>query len=95
MNQKPYSLSQKRSVALGYKEGEQAPSVKAKGRGFTAEAIIERAREAEVPVQEDPALVEMLSQLDINEQIPEQLYEVVAEVFAFVYRMDREKSSRS
>ncbi|CAM3752812.1 EscU/YscU/HrcU family type III secretion system export apparatus switch protein [Alkalicoccus chagannorensis] len=81
----------RRAVALGYREGEHAPKVKAKGKGFVAEEIIERAKSSSIPIQEDPSLVEMLSQLEVNEKIPEDLYEVVAEVFAFIYRIDREK----
>ncbi|MFD2704823.1 EscU/YscU/HrcU family type III secretion system export apparatus switch protein [Salibacterium lacus] len=82
------------AVALGYQaQSEQAPSVKAKGRGLIAEEIIERARENNIPVQEDPSLVELLSQLEINQSIPPELYEVVAEVFAFLYRVDQHSSS--
>lgn len=52
------------------------------------ERIIEMAREHRVPIQEDPSLVEILSKMELNEQIPEELYGVVAEVLAFVYRVD-------
>ncbi|MGY4689805.1 EscU/YscU/HrcU family type III secretion system export apparatus switch protein [Salibacterium sp. K-3] len=81
------------AVALGYQaQAEHAPSVKAKGKGYVAEEIIERARENDIPVQEDPSLVELLSQLEINQSIPPELYEVVAEVFAFLYRVDQHTS---
>ncbi|SFP06965.1 EscU/YscU/HrcU family type III secretion system export apparatus switch protein [Salibacterium halotolerans] len=82
------------AVALGYQaQSEHAPSVKAKGKGLVAEEIIERARDNNIPVQEDPSLVELLSQLEINQSIPPELYEVVAEVFAFLYRVDQHSSS--
>ncbi|MFM9277342.1 EscU/YscU/HrcU family type III secretion system export apparatus switch protein [Paenibacillus jiagnxiensis] len=84
------SLPQKKAVALKYSPGENdAPVVVAKGRGKMAETILEKAKEHGVPVQEDPSLVEVLSKLDLNEQIPEELYLLVAEVLSYVYRMDK------
>ncbi|WP_047151632.1 EscU/YscU/HrcU family type III secretion system export apparatus switch protein [Aneurinibacillus tyrosinisolvens] len=85
----------KNAVALRYnpKEGE-APRVIAKGQGHMAETILEKARENLVPIQEDPSLVEVLAKLELNEQIPAQLYQVVAEILAFVYQTDqREKQN--
>lgn len=82
--------NRKHAAALSYKPGSSgAPLVKAKGKGLIAEKIIESAREHNIPIQEDPSLVELLGQLEINEAIPEDLYQAVAEVFAFVYRLDR------
>ncbi|GGF11167.1 hypothetical protein GCM10010954_07220 [Halobacillus andaensis] len=86
MNQK-----RKQAVALGYESEQQtAPKVLAKGKGYVAENILDKAREAGVPIQEDGTLVELLAQLNIHEQIPEELYHVVAEVFAFIYQTDQE-----
>ncbi|MDQ0299115.1 flagellar biosynthesis protein [Salibacterium salarium] len=80
----------KSAVALGYQaQSQNAPNVKAKGKGYVAEEIIQRAKQNNVPIQEDPSLVELLSQLEINQNIPPDLYEVVAEVFAFLYRIDQ------
>lgn len=80
----------KRAVALGYeKDKHDAPIIKAKGHGFIAEEIIAKAKEHQIPIQEDTSLVELLSQLEINEAIPPELFEVVAEVFAFIYRIDK------
>ena len=62
-----------------------APKVVARGRGAIAERIIELARQNNVPVKSDPALVQILSKLDIDEQIPMELYKAVAEILAFVY----------
>jgi len=87
------SNDQKRNeaVALNYDhEAEQAPKVVAKGKGDVAANIIEKAKENAVPIQEDPALVNLLGELDINETIPEELYQAVAEVFAFVYKIDKQ-----
>ncbi|WP_088005910.1 EscU/YscU/HrcU family type III secretion system export apparatus switch protein [Indiicoccus explosivorum] len=80
----------KEAVALSYSQDRfDAPKVTAKGKGLIAENILEKAKENGVPIQEDPALVALLGQLDTNEAIPEELYQAVAEVFAFIYRADR------
>ncbi|AOM83202.1 EscU/YscU/HrcU family type III secretion system export apparatus switch protein [Salisediminibacterium beveridgei] len=82
----------KRAVALGYEAlKDSAPTIKAKGKGYIAEEIIQRAKDNQIPVQEDESLVELLGQLEIHEKIPADLYEVVAEVFAFIYRVDRDQ----
>lgn len=82
-----------RAVSLEYDEEEgDAPRVTAKGSGHLAEAIRDLAEEHNVPIYEDPDLLELLYELDLDEEIPAELYEVVAEVFAFVYRMNGEQS---
>lgn len=78
------------AVALAYREGMAAPRVVAKGRGVLAETIIERAREAGVYVHESPALVSLLMQVDLDEQIPPELYLAVAELLAWLYRLEQE-----
>jgi FlhB-like protein len=78
-----------KAVALRYKAGvDSAPRILAKGQGFVAERIIELARENGVQVHEDPDLVGLLSRLDIQSEIPDNLYKAVAEVLAFVYRLN-------
>ena len=80
----------KKAVALKYEPGKDgAPRVTAKGRGRVADRIIELAREGGVPLSEDPDLVGALIQLDFDEEIPPDLYQVVAEVLAFAYRLNR------
>jgi flagellar biosynthesis protein len=89
-NSKPLKV-----VALSYDSSQQAaPKVTAKGSGLIANSIIQKAKQHQIPLQEDPSLVELLSQLQINETIPEQLYDAVAEVFAFIYHVDREHSKK-
>lgn len=79
-----------RAVALQYdREAMEAPTVVARGEGLVARKIVERALEAEVPVVEDAALVSALLSLELGEEIPAELYEVVARVLAWVYRLDR------
>ena len=79
---------QKEAVALAYSGASCAPRVVAKGRGLIAETIIELAREAGVYVHESPELVGLLMQVDLDRQIPSQLYVAVAEVLAWAYRLD-------
>ncbi|MCM3237739.1 EscU/YscU/HrcU family type III secretion system export apparatus switch protein [Heyndrickxia oleronia] len=86
------NYERKQAIALQYQSDKQkAPTVIAKGKGLIADQIIDTAKEKQIPIQEDRNLVELLGQLNINESIPEELYEAVAEVFAFVYRLDSEK----
>lgn len=79
----------KKATALRYEgTGGSAPVVVASGRGEVAARIIEKAHEAGVQIVEDADLIEILSQVPIGEEIPEQLYRAVAEILAFVYRMN-------
>jgi len=76
------------AVALRYDEEKApAPVVTAAGKGDVAERILALAREHGVPVREDPDLVALLAQLDVGQIIPPELYPVIAEVLAFVYRL--------
>lgn len=85
----------KQAVALTYEQDQQeAPYLAAKGEGEVAEKIIRLAQEHGIPIQEDPSLVSVLAQVDLFETIPPDLYEVVAEIFAFLYRMDQSKTDK-
>ena len=78
-----------KAVALKYDQGKDAaPRVTAKGRGFVAEKIIETARAHNVPLHEDKNLVQVLEALDLEAEIPPELYRAVAEVLAFIYRLN-------
>jgi len=78
-----------RAVALKYQpKSDNAPKVMAKGRGKVAEKIIEVAKKNNIFIHDDPDLVEALSQLDIHEEIPNELYSVVAELLAFIYSIN-------
>jgi flagellar biosynthesis protein len=78
-----------KAVAIKYKPMEQStPSVVAKGAGGIADKIIQIAREHGIPVREDPDLVETLSKLDIDQEVPPELYHVIAEVLAWVYKVN-------
>ena len=79
----------KSAVALKYNtKTDTVPKVAAKGEGLIAERIIDLARENKVPIKEDPDLVQILSQVDINKEIPPSVYKVVAELLAFVYKLN-------
>jgi flagellar biosynthesis protein len=77
------------AVALSYEKGAAAPRVVAKGRGLIADEIIARAREAGVFVHESPELVGLLMQVDLDAHIPPQLYVAVAELLAWIYRLEQ------
>ena len=91
-NIKPNRATQK-AAALNYdSQVDSAPILKAKGMGVIAEKIIQIAKENNIPIKEEPDLVELLMQIDLDEKIPPELYKVVAEIFAFVYRLNHLKS---
>lgn len=75
------------AVALKYERDDRAPRVVAKGRGLIAEQIIGVAKDAGVPLHENAELVELLAQVELDAEIPVQLYQAVAEVLAFIYQL--------
>ena len=84
----------KKAVALRYdEESDRAPRVVAKGAGSLADQIINLAREHGVELYEDPDLVEALSRLDLEQEIPEHLYRAVAEILAFLYRLNQSEAN--
>lgn len=86
----------KEAVALKYSPPKDAaPKVTAKGRGIIAEKIIELAKKHDIPIQEDPDLVKILAQLDLEQEIPPSVYQVVAEILAFVYSLNAQWKERN
>ena len=81
------------AVALAYGQTDTAPRVVARGKGIIAEQIIAKAKEHGVYVHESVELVALLTQVDIDEHIPAQLYMAVAELLAWLYRLEQEGSS--
>jgi flagellar biosynthesis protein len=76
------------AVALRYcPDKDKAPKVVAKGERLLAQRIIDKAKELGIPIKEDPALVELLMRIDLYREVPMELYQVMAEIFAFVYRI--------
>jgi len=80
----------KTAVALRYapKEGDTMPHVVATGKGFIAEEILRVAKDNNVPLRHDPELAGALASLDVGSGIPPELFRAVAEVIAFVYRLN-------
>lgn len=76
------------AVALRYEANAMAPRVLAKGEGFLAEALVQRAQAAGVPISASPELVQLLMKLDLDAVLPPQLYAVVAQVLAWAYSVD-------
>jgi len=72
----------------------KSPVVTAKGRGLIADKIISLAKENNIPIKEDPDLVHLLSKIDLNREIPASLYQVVAELLSFVYKLNGEYPSK-
>lgn len=81
------------AVALAYLEGAAAPKVVAKGRGLIADQIIAIAKEHGVFVHESKELVALLMKVDLDDDIPPLLYLAVAELLAWLYRLDSEKAN--
>lgn len=80
---------QRSAVALAYGGDGAAPRVVAKGRGLVAQTIIERAHQHGVYVHESREMVALLMQLDLDQRVPPQLYRAVAELLAWVYRLEQ------
>ena len=86
--------SELQATALGYDpESDVAPRVLASGRGKIAQQIINIAMENGIPLREDPILAAALSNININEEIPPELYAVVAEIFAYLFRIREKKAA--
>jgi flagellar biosynthesis protein len=91
----PENDPQREAVALAYRQTDAAPRVVARGRGLVAEEIISRAREHGVYVHESPELVSLLMQVDLDQHIPPQLYRAVAELLAWLYRLEQGEAEPS
>ena len=77
----------KKAAALKYEKGkDNAPKLMAKGEGLIAEKILQIAEENQIFIKEDKELIEVLSTLDLYQEIPEELYQVVAEVLVYIYK---------
>ena len=85
-------LKDRVAVAVRYEAAEDiAPRLTAKGQGYVAEEIVRLARQHGIPLHHDPDLVELLSQLEMEQAIPPEAYEVVAEILAFVYTLNEHR----
>jgi flagellar biosynthesis protein len=89
------SADNRQTVVLRYAlKTDRLSGVFSKGRGHLAEKIIEVARQHNIPIREDKNLLQILSRLDLNQEIPPEVYRAVAEILAFVYRASNRRSER-
>ncbi|WP_459861483.1 FlhB-like flagellar biosynthesis protein [Campylobacter concisus] len=83
-------VNKKKAVALGYNRSkDNAPRVLASGAGDIANRIIDLAKEHDIPIKEDPDLIEILSKVEVDQEIPPNLYKAVAEIFSFLYKITK------
>ena len=80
-------MKKKKAVALRYRNREPAPRIVARGEERMAELIVKTAKTHGIPVEENSPLVRTLMQFDVGDYIPEDVYEVVAQLLIFVYRL--------
>lgn len=80
-------LESSQAIALKY-DGENAPKITAKGEDELAQAIIQLALEHQVPIYENASLMQWFAQLDVGDEIPEQVYKIIAAILAFVYQLN-------
>lgn len=80
-------LNASQAIALSY-DGEKAPTLAAKGDNELAQAIIQLALKAQVPIYENAELSQWLSKLELGDEIPQALYLTIAEILAFVYKLE-------
>lgn len=80
-----------KAAALSYEHSDEAPKIIALGKGEVASRIIDTARKNNVPVFEDSGLVEVLTKMEIGQQIPPELYSVVAGILVFISKLDKLK----
>ncbi|MBL4797169.1 MAG: EscU/YscU/HrcU family type III secretion system export apparatus switch protein [Oleispira sp.] len=80
-------LNASQAIALSY-DGEKAPILAAKGNDELAQAIIQLALQAQVPIYENAELSQWLSKLELGDEIPQALYLTIAEILAFVYKLE-------
>lgn len=82
-------LKNKKAVAIKYRKEDRAPKVVAKGKGYVAEKILENAEKSDVAIIENKELVEELEKIDLGLEIPQHLYEAVAQVLIFISNLEK------
>jgi flagellar biosynthesis protein len=85
-------MKRKKAAALKYQPGYNAPVITALGAGEIAEKIIDTALKNDVPIIENGDLTEALSKVSVGDNIPSELYQAVAEIIAFIYRLNDEEN---
>ena len=83
----------KKAVALAYNDGDHAPRVVAQGQGEIAQKILEAAAKHDIYVHNSAELTSLLMQVDLDSYIPEELYQVIAELLVWVQQIERSEST--
>jgi flagellar biosynthesis protein len=83
----PERGSDRRAAAMRYRSGDAAPELVARGHGHVADAILQAAAAAGIPIREDTVLVQALETLELGQHVPPELYQAVAEALAWAYRL--------
>lgn len=83
-----------KAVALRYDESNSAPVIVASGMGYVAEKIVETAQEHGVPIYEDNSLSTVLTQLNLGQEIPEELYQAIVEIYVYFLKFDPNSQNR-
>ena len=92
---KQESSTRRQAAALRYEpKRDHAPKLIAKGQGALAEKLIELAKQHDIPIRQDKNLLQTLSRLDLNQEIPAEVYQVVAEILAFIYRLSNRRPAK-
>ena len=78
----------KKAVALQYGAGDSAPVIVASGMGYMAEKIVEVAADSGVPIYEDNSLATILTQLKLGQEVPEELYKAIVEIYVYFLHFD-------
>lgn len=81
----------KKAIALKYSKDDTAPIITAKGKGYVAENIIKKGKEEKIEIYEDKELLNDLMKIEIGQEIPSELYDVVAQIITYVYYLDKKK----
>jgi flagellar biosynthesis protein len=87
--------SKQKAVAVKYEMGDTAPKVVGKGQGYVADKILEQAKQNDIPVYKDAKLAEELTRVNLGENIPPELYEIVAQVLVFISDLDKRQKYMS
>ena len=83
------------AIALSYQKGNTvAPKVVAKGAGFLAEKIVEAAQQHSVPIYQNKTLASMLMAIELDRELPAEVYQAVAEVLAHIYYLDQKMEKK-
>lgn len=88
-------IKNKKANALKYnRDLDNAPKVVAQGERYMAEEIIRIAKKNNIPIKKDEDMVELLSQIEVNQEIPPNMYKAVAEIFSFIYKISRDNNEK-